>query len=412
MNQSVTKWNYKPLGDICNIVGGGTPSKKNESFYQGNIPWATVRDMNQDIITETSFKITEDAVRNSSTNIIKSNNVVIATRVGLGKVCLLGKDTAINQDLRGIIPKKKDVISVFFLFWWLKSIAHIIEQEGTGATVKGVKLPFVKSLRVPLPPLLEQQRIVSILDEVFEGIGNAVTNVERNLENSRELFESYLNGVFERNGNGWKEKVFDEVCDFVRGPFGGSLKKSCFVDNGYAVYEQQHAIKNQFTRIRYFIDDKKFDEMKRFELYPGDLIMSCSGTMGRVAIAPPDIQRGIINQALLKLSPNKNIAAEFLKYWMTSENFQDQISFHAKGAAIKNVASVKVLKRISAPVPRRNIQERIVSKLNEFLQHTQGLETIYQHKLKSLEELKQSILQKAFTGELTAKTVDKIMEPV
>src|SRR5688572_15713359 len=102
----------------------------------------------------------------------------------------------------------------------------------------------------------------------------------------------------------WPTKTLGEVCGFVRGPFGGSLKKSIFVEDGFAVYEQQHAIYNQFEEIRYFIDAAKFREMQRFELRPNDLIMSCSGTMGKVAIVPGNIKRGIINQALLKLTPS------------------------------------------------------------------------------------------------------------
>ncbi len=109
--------------------------------------------MRQDLITETEFYITEDAVRNSSTNIISSGNVVIATRVGLGKLCLLGQDTAINQDLRGIFPRNLEKLAVRYLYWWLKSVSSLIVAEGTGATVQGVKLPFVKSLPVPLPSL-------------------------------------------------------------------------------------------------------------------------------------------------------------------------------------------------------------------------------------------------------------------
>lgn len=109
----------------------------------------------------------------------------------------------------------------------------------------------------------------------------------------------------------WEAKTLGSLYDFVRGPFGGSLKKSCFKTYGYAVYEQQHAIYDQFLDIRYFIDEPKYREMKRFELFPGDLIMSCSGTMGKVAIVPDGIPKGIINQALLKLSPKKDILAEF-----------------------------------------------------------------------------------------------------
>ena len=191
----------------------------------------------------------------------------------------------------------------------------------------------------------------------------------------------------------------------MRGPFGGSLKKSCFVGDGIAVYEQQHAINNQFEEIRYFIDDKKFEEMKRFELLPNDLIMSCSGTMGKVAIVPSDAKKGIINQALLKLTPNKKILSEFLKLWMESDDFQDQLKIHTTGVAIKNVASVKILKEIEVPLPSIEEQQAIIEKLNLNYSETEKLADVYERKLSSLNELKQSLLQKAFSGELTSEIV-------
>ena len=117
---------YEALGDVCNITGGGTPSKTNADFYIGDIPWATVRDMNSDYLEETDFKISKEAVKESSTNIIPKNNVIIATRVGLGKVCILRQDTAINQDLRGVIPKNAKLLDVNYLFYWFKSISKVI----------------------------------------------------------------------------------------------------------------------------------------------------------------------------------------------------------------------------------------------------------------------------------------------
>lgn len=266
---------------------------------------------------------------------------------------------------------------------------------------------LLKEIQFPIPPLPEQKRIVKILDEVFEKVTKAKENAEKNLQNARELFESYLQGVFANPstslgtgpGEDWEEKALGEVCGFVRGPFGGSLKKSIFKKNGYAVYEQQHAIYDQFDDIRYFIDDNKFNEMKRFELNSGELIMSCSGTMGKMAVVPKNIKRGIINQALLKLTPSKEISIMFLKLWMQSENFQDSLKKYSQGAAIKNVASVKILKKIKMPVPTISEQHAIVSKLNELSAETKKLEAMYQQKIANLEELKKSALQKAFKGE-------------
>jgi len=210
-------WQTTTLGDVCDVIGGGTPSKDNPSYYSGEIAWATVRDMRQEVITETEYRITPEAVKSSATNIISSGNVVIATRVGLGKVCLVAQDTAINQDLRGIIPRDTNSLSVRFLFWWLKSIADLIVAEGTGATVQGVKLPFVKSLPLRLPPLPEQHRIVAILDEAFDGIAFAKANAEKNLRNARALFESNLQSVFSQRGVGWMERRLGDLVTFRNG---------------------------------------------------------------------------------------------------------------------------------------------------------------------------------------------------
>ena len=222
-------WKTKNLGDLCQVIGGGTPSKDKAKYYLGDIPWATVRDMHSEVITETECKITKEAIKCSATNIIPSGNVVIATRVGLGKVCLLGQDTAINQDLRGIVPIDPKVFSVRFLFWWLKSIVDSIVAEGTGATVQGVKLPFVKSLQAPIPLLPDQQRIVGILDEAFEGIATAKANAEKNLHNARALFESHLQSVFTQRGKGWVENPLSELCDIKH---GFAFKSEFFASEG------------------------------------------------------------------------------------------------------------------------------------------------------------------------------------
>jgi len=189
-------WKEKRLGDVCDVIGGGTPSKLNSKFYDGEIFWATVRDMKEEVIKNTEHKITKDAVKNSSTNIIPKGNVVIATRVGLGKVCLVENDTAINQDLKGIIPINSKILSVDFLFRWLKSISHEIIKEGTGATVQGVKLPFIKSLRIPLPSLSEQQAIVSKLDALSAETRKLEVIYQQKLADMDELKKSILQKAF------------------------------------------------------------------------------------------------------------------------------------------------------------------------------------------------------------------------
>lgn len=195
----------------------------------------------------------------------------------------------------------------------------------------------------------------------------------------------------------WPKRTLGSICEFVRGPFGGSLKKSEFVSDGFAVYEQQHAIYNQFESIRYFITDSKFKEMQRFELCPNDLIMSCSGTMGRVAIVPNHIRKGIINQALLKLTPSNAVVPEFLKYWMDSAVFQTSLIEQSGGAAIQNVASVRILKDINIFLPPLSEQQRIVAILDEAFEAIAAARVNAEQNRQNAQALFESYLQSVFS---------------
>lgn len=163
----------------------------------------------------------------------------------------------------------------------------------------------------------------------------------------------------------WDIVKLGDVCDFIRGPFGGSLKKEIFVKEGYLVYEQYHAINNDFDFGRYFIDEQKYQEMKRFTVHSGDLLVSCSGTMGKIAVVPNNHKVGIINQALLKLTVKENLNNLFLKYLLESEVYQNKYFRNQSGVAIQNVVSVKELKEMLIPLPSIIEQEKIVSKIKE-----------------------------------------------
>jgi type I restriction enzyme S subunit len=127
---------------------------------------------------------------------LKIKVVVIATRVGLGKVCLTKYDTAINQDLRAIIPKNLNELSVNYLYWWLKSIAHIIKHEETGATVKGVKLDFIKNLALLLPSLDKQNLIASHLEQLLNQVDQLELIQIKKMKALNELKQSLLQKAF------------------------------------------------------------------------------------------------------------------------------------------------------------------------------------------------------------------------
>jgi len=207
--------------------------------------------------------------------------------------------------------------------------------------------------------LVEKEKILANKDIVLSG--------DRYVEGKKSLTEFEL-------------VKLEELCDFKRGPFGGSLKKEIFVPSGNLVYEQYHAINNDFEFGRYFIDDKKFDEMKGFEVKPNDILISCSGTMGKVAIVPQNARRGIINQALLKLTPNKEkVNTLYLKKILDSNEIQEKYFRNQEGAAIQNVASVKVLKEIEIPLPPLEIQEQIVKEIEGYQKIIDGAKMVVEN---------------------------------
>ena len=191
----------------------------------------------------------------------------------------------------------------------------------------------------------------------------------------------------------WRKVKLADVCKFVRGPFGGSLKKDIFVSQGYAVFEQQHAIYGDFNKFRYFVTKDKFNEMQRFKLSPGDLIMSCSGTLGKVALVPEGIPNGIINQALLKLTPTDEVEGSYIKSWFESDLFTQSLRQNSGGAAIQNVAEVRLLKEIEIPLPPLAEQRKIAEILRTW---DEAIETA-EAELKAKQERKRWLMHKLLT---------------
>ena len=252
---------------------------------------------------------------------------------------------------------------------------------------------------IPVPPLVEQKRIVALLDAANAHVAELSRCYEQARTHANNLFTSASRDALAPLDI-WPVKRLGDLCLFVRGPFGGSLKKSVFVPTGHAVYEQQHAIYERFNHFRYFVSEDKFQEMKRFEVFPGDILMSCSGTIGKTAIVPSGAPAGIINQALLKLSCLEKLDNQYLCVWMRSSYFQEAVLGSAGGAALQNVASVAILKNIPIALPPLEEQKRIVVQLDSMRAKTSEMVAAYDAKLAAAKNLRQSILEAAFAGDL------------
>lgn len=263
--------------------------------------------------------------------------------------------------------------TVKYLFYFLSTQVNKMRESASGmGSLPQISLKVTEEMQIPLPPLSIQSEIVHILDSftlLTADLTAELTARQKQYAFYRDYLldfsnEDVIKKIPDIDCSNVEYLTLNDVCEFVRGPFGGSLKKEIFINEGYAVYEQQNAIYNRF-KFRYFISKNDFQRLKRFEVKTNDLIMSCSGTMGKIAIIPDNAPKGIINQALLKLTPKSNIDSHYLKYYF--ENTISKImNDSARGGAIKNVASVSELKKISIPVPPLSVQENIVKILDRF----------------------------------------------
>jgi type I restriction enzyme M protein len=346
---SVSAWPLVPVGDVF--------SKSEESVLPESLRDA-VTYLGLENVTQNTGEITGNVVTEKPSEIKSLKNVFNPgdllygkLRPNLNKVWVADRKGICSTDIFVIRPIEGQAIPA--LYGYIFRSARF--NDAVLPQLKGAQLPRIgwssfAELQIPLPPLEVQKEIVAEI----EGYQKVINGARAVIDNYRPHIPIHPD---------WPMVVLGEVCFFKRGPFGGSLKKEIFVKNGYAVYEQSHAIANDFSEFRYFVDEDKFAEMHGFQVRPGELIMSCSGTMGKVAIIPDNAPAGIINQALLKLTPRDCVLGVFLKIWMESTNFQESLADFTYGAAIKNVASVEILKGLRLPLPPPATQQAIVAEI-------------------------------------------------
>lgn len=276
-----------------------------------------------------------------------------------------------------IKPKENSLLQKFLatilLFSNLKSVIN-------GSAQPQITRGNLSKLKIPLPPLDIQKQIVTECESIENENSRILNEIA---EQKKQIKETAI------NINNDNITTLGKLCEFRRGPFGGSLKKEIFVSDGYKIYEQQHAINNNFEIGEYYITEQKFNEMKNFELLPNDMIVSCSGTIGKIAIMPKTAKKGIINQALLRLRLiNDDIKLKFLYFYLS--NNPNLFVEKSHGSGLQNVAKVDILKEIKIPLPPLDAQEKIVQAIESIEQKISSL----QNELNSLNGKQKEILNK------------------
>jgi len=389
----------KKLGEICEVVGGGTPKTEIDYFWDGNINWVTPKDLgniNTFEIDDTPRKITKEGLKNSSARLLPVGSVILSSRAPIGYVAINKVEMATNQGCRSFVCGP----SIFnkYLYYFLDSNTELLNSLGSGTTFKEISGSTLKEVEINVPNISEQHRIVKILDSVFENIAKAKKNAERNLENAKGVFEAYLDDVFTSSGKGWEEKHLKDVCEKIT---DGTHQTPSYYDNGFIFLSSRNVTsgKIDWEKIRY-IDAKQHKEMqKRVSPRIHDILLAKNGTTGVAAIVDRDVPFDIyVSLALLRALAQIN--PRYLLYFVNSPVAKKQFNKRLKGSGVPNL-HLEEIREVKVSFPNSLIQQKsIVKKLDELSEQTKKLETIYQKKLETLEELKKSVLQKAFAGEL------------
>lgn len=391
-------WQYRKLGDVCQVIAGQSPEGKyynNEmnglAFYQGKKEFS---DKFLGAPTTWTTDITKEAI---------DGDVLMSVRAPVGPVNFATQKICIGRGLAAI--RATEVIDREFLFNFL--LKHESELIGnTGAVFNSINKTQIENIQIPLPPLPEQQRIVTILDEAFAGIAIATANAEKNLANARELFESHLQFVFTKGGEGWTKKPLGSICDLLN---GFAFKSSDVVSESRTQLVRMgnlYGNKLDLDRSPVFYADQFAKDYQKYLLVEGDLIMSLTGTTGKedygYTVRIPESNLSLLmNQRIAKFDLIKEdiVNRDFLLYYLRSRVFLDVLYSTANGTRQANLSSVTI-KSLPIPLCSMPEQKMIASSLKIMVDEIQRLEAIYQQKLVALEELKKSILNQAFSGKL------------
>ncbi len=352
---------YVVLNTVCQVFDGTHQTPK---YTDSGVKFASVENIANPYDTKKYISY-EDFEKYK---IKPQQGDVLMTRIGSVGICtvLESSEPLAYYVSLALLRPNHEVLNSKFLKYSIESLTGRKELQKrilVNAVPIKINVGDIGKIKIPVPPLPVQEEIVRILDDFTERTAELTSELTKELEARKKLYAYYRDKLLTMVPD-YRIVELKDVCTFVRGPFGGALKKEIFQSTGYAVYEQQNAIYKKLE-FRYFIDKEKFGELRRFSVHPGEMIVSCSGTIGRTFVIPPNAPEGVINQALLKLTPNEDVDVFYLQYFFEN-TISKVLNSVARGGAIKNVPSVDELKVIKMPLPPLDVQKRLVNVLDNF----------------------------------------------
>lgn len=397
-------WVTKKLQDVCEIERGGSP-RPIQSFITTDpkgINWIKIGDATASgkYIYKTEQKIKPEGAKRS--RMVFEDDFILSNSMSFGRPYIM-KTTGCIHDGWLVLRQRELTVNQDYLYHVLSSslVFEQFDRLAAGSTVRNLNIGLVKSVEIPFPPLPEQERIVAILDQAFEDIATAKANAEKNLQNTHALFESHLQSIFTQRGEGWVKTTLDEVCIIGDGNHSSNYpRKDELVEVGIPFIRATNLVNGRVSdeEMR-FLSPEKHAQLKKGHLKTGDILITNRGEIGKTAIVDTTYDNANLNSQIAWLRCREQMDNKFLFHVLNSSEIQKHFQSSKSGAALQQF-TIKQLKALEILMPPKKDQQIIVGRLDALYEETQRLESLYQRKLAALDELKKSLLHRAFSGEL------------
>lgn len=384
--------NMVALGEVVTIRGGGTPDKSVPAYWNGNIPWASVKDFKDTALTNTIDRITEAGVAASATQIIPAGNIIVPTRMAVGKAAINTIDLAINQDLKALIPS--DDLDRRYLLHALLANAQKLEDQATGATVKGIKLDALRSLQIPLPPVPEQKRIAGILDQADALRRLRARALEKLSTLGQAIFQEMFGEVLDSHDTVHLGEATSKIGSGAT-PRGGD---AAYKSEGIPLIRSMNVRDGTFsTKGLAFIDADQAGKLNNVAVKAKDILLNITGaSVARVCIAPEDMNGARVNQHVAIIRCTSNLLPEFLEAFLLLPRIKAKLLNIAEGGATRQAITKAQIQDLE--VPRTGLSEQ-----KAFVERRRAV-TAQQgymlHQASTAESLFASLQHRAFRGEL------------
>lgn len=395
-------WEIKKLGEVCEINIGRTPERGNSKMWDkekktDNV-WLSIADLNNTengYISDSTEYVSDNAV--PKMKLVKANTLLMSFKLTIGRCAITKRDLFTNEAIAALPILDKN-LDLFFLKYYLENFDWAKLTEGD-VKVKGKTLNKEKLKEVPitLPPLEEQKRIVKILDEKFAMLETVKANAKANLQNAKDLFQSQLTKAF--SNTTWEKKRLGDCTSIIGDGLHGTPK---YDENGNYYFINGSNL--TITDIVFTPETKRVNETEyqkyKVELNENTVFLSINGSTLGKRTAFYNNEPVILGKSACYINVKSNTLNKyFLRHFLNSDIFQEYAWKEKTGAAIPNLG-LKAMRDLKIPLPPLSEQKRIVKELDTLSEKTKALQDIYKKILLDCDELKQSLLQKAFEGEL------------